>query len=279
MADNIIFEFEKEGESIILDGSPFGILDYSGLEATDYNLNLQANVNGDGEILKRKSILSREIMVEFDYLDWNISQMRQKLIRFFSPYSPGTLYVTYLDVKRRIEYEVSSFRINSKNMYEELSCLVYIRCLDPSFKSEDNLGALITTLIGGWKWPFTLPFKMKQYGPLKKNIFNRGYMPAPIEIHFKGPAVNPKIINHRTGEYVRVKKELTSDDTLYINTAFRQKKVEIIKDGVRESAWDYLDLSSSFFWLRPGDNMIEYSTDSGISNGVEIFYRERYPGI
>lgn len=279
MADNIIFEFEKEGESIILDGSPFGILDYSGLEAADYNLNLQANVNGDGEILKRKSILSREIMVEFDYLDWNISQMRQKLIRFFSPYSPGILHVTYLDIKRRIEYEVSSFQINSKNIYEELSCLVYVRCLDPSFKSEDNLGALITTLIGGWKWPFTLPFKMKQYGPLKKNILNRGYMPAPIEIFFKGPAVNPKIINHRTGEYVRVKKELTSDDTLYINTAFRQKKVEIIKDGVHENAWDYLDLSSSFFWIQPGDNMIEYSTDAGNSNGVEIFYRERYLGI
>lgn len=279
--DNITFEFQKNGESVLLDGSLFGVLDYDGLESSDYKLDTAENVNADGEQLKSKKVLSRQIMVEFDYMEYkDLSKMRQKLIRFFTPYSPGLLIVSYLGVTRQIEYEVSSFKISSRNVSDQLSCLLYVQCMEPSFKTA-RMGESIMTLTGGFRFPLKLPFHLKQFGPLKKNIYNNGHMPTPIEIYFRGPAVNPKVVNHRTGEYLRVKRTLTANETMYINTAFRKKTVVIIEGDKREDAWDYLDLSSSFFWLQEGDNLIEFSSnvEAKRTKGVEIYYQERYLGV
>ncbi len=268
----------------MLDDSLFSVTDYEGIEATEYELVTEENAQADGERKKRRKILSRQIMVEFDYLfRKDISVVRQKLIRFFSPYSGGSLNVTYMGVKRTIEYELESFKISNKNIYEELSCLVYLRCLDPSFKAPENLGEAIITLIGGWKWKFSLPFQLRQYGELKKNVYNNGHMETPVEIYFFGPAESPKIVNHRTGQYIQVNRPLVSDETLYISTMYGDLKVEIltwtISGNVRGDAWDLLTPGSAFFRLQPGDNMIEYHAGGVKSKGVELHYRERFLGV
>ena len=277
---NVSFLFERGEESILMDGTQFGVTEYSGLESSDYELTTETNANADGERLQKRHVTSRQIMINFDYMRWDdIPAMREKLIRFFSPYEGGKLTVTYMGTTREIEYEVSSFKMNNMNVYEELSCLLYVKCLDPSFKSA-QVSVPIMTLVGGWQWKFTLPFQMRSYGELKKNVYNAGHMVTPLEIYFKGPASLPQVTNHSTGESIKVKRALTSDEMLYINTAFRQKAVEVITATGREDAWNYLDKSvSDFFWLQPGDNMLEYSAGTLTSKGVEICYRERFLGV
>lgn len=281
MGGKIIFEFESGGKKTVIGYPDYSILDYDGLESTDYELVTEENINHHGSRKKRTRILPREIMVKFAYLGQNKESERQRLISFFSPLRDGTLKILYQEEERCIEYEVSSFKYDSRALFEPLMGTLYVECMDPDLLSVLTLGQQIMTLVGGWKWKFTLPFKMKQYGQLRKNIYVAGDMETPVEIYFRGPAVNPVVTNHRTGEYIKVTKTLTSDDTLYINTAFRQKTVEIITGDVRQDAWDFLDFSSRFFWLQPGDNMLEYSGDSEPekSRGVEIYYRERYLGI
>ena len=281
MGDRIIFEFESGGKKAVIGYPDYSILDYDGLESTDYELVTEENINYHGSRKKRTRVLSREIMVQFAYLGRDKTSERQRLISFFSPLQSGTLKIRYREEERCIEYEVSSFKYDSRALFEPLMGTLYVECMDPDLLSVLTLGQQIMTLVGGWKWKFTLPFKMKQYGQLRKNIYVAGDMKTPVEIYFRGPAVNPVVTNHRTGEYIKVTKTLTSDDMLYINTAFRQKTVEIITGDVRQDAWDFLDFSSRFFWLQPGDNMLEYSGDSEPekSRGVEIYYRERYLGI
>lgn len=282
MEQKVIFMFESNGQRLSVGDGRFLIADYEGLESTDYELVSEQNINGRGASLKNRKALPRQITVEFDSRSTrNISKERQELISFFSLYRPGTLTVSYLGAIRKIEYEVASFKIKSKNIYEQLSCLLVVKCMSPEFLSEVTIGSPIMTLVGGWRWKFTLPFRMKQYGPLKKNIIIEGDMETPVEIYFRGPAINPVVRNHRTGEFVRINRTLTSDETLYINTEYRKKTVEIIRGEEREDAWDDMDFASKFFWLYPGDNMIEYSMDSKpeLTRGVEIYYRERYNGI
>ena len=101
-----------------------------------------------------------------------------------------------------------------------------------------------------------------------------------MEIIFKGPAVNPSVINNKTEEFIKVERTLTSDDTLYITTGFGNKKVEIERNGIRENAFHYIDIDSTFFQLKPGDNMIEYTTENNLDpQSVEIRYRSRYLGV
>ena len=49
---------------------------------------------------------------------------------------------------------------------------------------------------------------------------------------------------------------------------------------MRQNAFHYIDLDSTFFQLQPGDNMIEYTTDNELEpQSVEIRYRNRYIGV
>ena len=282
MEQKIVFTFFRNGKKVILKEPEYGVVDYEGLESTDYEMETEANINDIGERKKRKKLLARPITIEFDYLgsDEKKSQKRQELIGFFSPFRSGTLTVDYMGVERTIEYEVTGFKISSKNVYDTLSCLLELSCMDPMFQDVLQMGEKISTWVDGWKWKFKLPFRMKQRGEPRKNIINEGHVETPVEIEFHGPAVNPQILNLITGEFIRIERELTSDDILYINTAFGEKKVEIIRDGVREDAFDYLDLESKFFSLQVGDNVIEYQSENGLNpQSVQIYYYNRYIGV
>lgn len=282
MTEQIVFTFQSNGKSLSIDEPEYDILNYEGLEATDYELEEQTNINGIGATKKRMKLLPRPISLEFDYIgrEENKSRIRQELISFFSPFRGGELTVNYLGVERKIKYEVTGFFVNSKLLTEPLSCLLELSCMDPMFNDILQSSEQISTWVGGWKWKFKLPFRMKQRGEPRKNIINEGHVETSVEIEFHGPAVNPQIFNLTTGEFIRIERELTSDDILYINTAFGEKKVEIIRDGSREDAFDYLDLDSQFFSLQVGDNVIEYQSENGLApQSVQIYYYNRYIGV
>ena len=88
--NRIVFSFSKGEETLVLDEPDFGVTEYSGIEATDYELEKSVNSNFIGERLKRKKVLSRPIAISADYLgNEDKSDKRQELIRFFSPFSSG----------------------------------------------------------------------------------------------------------------------------------------------------------------------------------------------
>lgn len=275
---NIKFESNDEALSIEKD-SDYKLIKVEGIESSDYEINIEQYTQYDGGYTKKRRVLPRDILIMADYYnDENSETERQKLIKFFNPKKQGILTVNYCGVERYILYEVESFKDLRENLYESLTFKVDLVCPDPYFK-EYIIGEEISTWIGGWKFKFKLPFKFKTKGETRRNIYNSGHVEAPIEAIFKGPGVNPAIINHTTGEFIKVNRTLTSDDTLIITTAFGNKKVEIERNGVRTNAFNYIDLDSTFFSLVVGDNLIEYTTESLEPQSVEIRYRNRYLGV
>ena len=111
MTEQIVFTFQSNGKSLSIDEPEYDILNYEGLEATDYELEEQTNINGIGATKKRMKLLPRPISLEFDYIgrEENKSRIRQELISFFSPFRGGELTVNYLGVERKIKYEVTGF--------------------------------------------------------------------------------------------------------------------------------------------------------------------------
>lgn len=269
---NDILNIEKEGY--------YKLIKIEGIESSDYELNIEQYTQYDGGYIKKKRVLPRDISILLDYINIaNANTERQKLIKFFNPKQKGLLTINYCGIERYISYEVEKFKDLRENLFESLTFNINLVCPDPYFK-EYVVGELISTWIGGWKFKFKLPFKFKTKGETKKNILNEGHVETPVEVIFKGPALNPCIINNRTGEFIKVTRELTSDDTLYITTEYGNKKVEIESNGVRRNAFNYIDLDSTFFQLKVGDNMIEYTTDNNLEpQSVEIKYRNRYLGV
>lgn len=258
--------------------SYYKLIKIEGLESSDYEISIEQYTQYDGGYTNKKRVLPRDIFIEVDYKGPNKELERQKLIGFFNPKRQGILTANYCGIEKYIAYEVESFKAPIDNLCAPLNFKVGLVCPDPYLKDYE-IGEEIRTWIGGWKFKFKLPFKFKTRGEVKKNIFNDGNVETPIEVIFKGPAVNPSIINHTTGEFIKVNRTLTSDDTLIITTVFGNKKVEIERNGTRINAFNYIDLDSTFFSLQVGDNLMEYTTENLEPQSVEIRYRNRYLGV
>lgn len=281
MDSKIIFELCRGDKKLRLDGNQFAVVDYSGIEATDYEIVSEENINGMGAKVKKRKLLPRPVTIEFDYLGYDDRPaVRQKLVGFFSPLSSGLLRVRYMGVTRVITYEVQKLMFSSKNVHDYISCLLELTCMDPAMLAEYSESDQMSTWIGGLKLKFTLPFHLRRRGPKQKTIINGGHLDAPVQVIFQGPAENPRIINQTTGERIIVNRTLTEDDFLRIDTDPDHISVQIERNGVAEDAYGYIDLDTDFFQLVPGENVIEYGTDNELDpQQVVIIHRERYLGI
>ena len=247
-------------------------------------ISTYTNYYNDGCFVNNQKLVSRDIEIT-GVLRGNTKEeelkKREYLLKVFNPKVGGKLIYENGNVKKTIKCVVDEGpKFSNRNVYKQKNFIISLICPNPYWKDIHEDTEIVSTWIGGWKFEFKLPFRFKQRGEPKKNIYNDGHVETPVEIIFKGPAVNPSIINHATGEFIKVERTLTSDDTLYITTEFGNKKVEIERDGVRQNAFHYIDLDSTFFQLQIGDNMIEYTTDNELEpQSVEIRYRNRYLGV
>lgn len=268
------------GNEITLSTNPstLRLYEVAGLDGLSNNLYSTKNVNQDGITIDNMDLQERSITLKGKIITTDKEEIQRNkniLLYIFNPKFGGT--IKYKDLY--INCEVSTAPVFSYTSYNILEWIIELIAPNPYLESS-QYGEEISTWINGLSFKFSLPFKLKERGLTKKNIVNDGHVDTPIQIYFKGPAVNPKIINHSTGEYIQVIKELTTDDILIINTEFGNKTVEIERDNIRTNAFQYIDLDSVFFNLKVGDNLIEYSSENEINpQSVEIRYKNRYVGI
>ena len=281
--DNIFFKMTIKnsiGEINLGKYEEYRIEEVEGLESIARDINIDDNYRADGGKVKYRKLKERDISLKADFKGINPEEERQKLIRMFNSKETLILMVYRYNTVRIIECEVDSFKLPVSNIYEPLELQLDLIAPNPYFEDENEKLVDLINWIDGVSFPIKLPFKLKQKGTTRVNVINEGHIETPLTIYFKGPAKNPKVINSTTGEFIRVKRDLTADDTLIINTEFGNKTVEILKlDGSIENAFNYIDLSSTFFRLKPGNNILEYSTDSLEPSGVQIRYKNKYSGI
>lgn len=277
----INLKFESNNKTLkVGKNESYRLLNIDGIDSGEYELNTTDNVLYDGSSIRDRRIKFRSILVEAEYSGRNTEDERRKLAGFFNIHHNGILTINYAGTVKRIKYAVESFKSKLSNLYKPLKFLIHLYCPNPFWQDIYESGELISTWIKGFQFPLKLPFQLRQRGETKKDIYNEGDVETPVDILFKGPAVNPSVTNLTTKEFIRVKRTLTSDDTLYITTERGNKKVEIEREnGTRENAFHYIDLDSVFFSLQVGDNLIEYNTENLEPQSVEIRYRNRYLGM
>nr|WP_286207946.1 phage tail family protein [Clostridium caldaquaticum] len=258
---------------------------FDGFGSVKNNISTFKSPFQDGATKQNSTLDLRDLSLEGCILAYNKKDMmeyRALLIRAFNPKYKGVLTYKYDGGEKQILCEVEEAPIFPHgNSYFTQTFNINLLCLNPFWLDTFVTGEEIISWIGGAAFPISFPISFATKGETKKNIINVGDVETPIEIIFKGPASNPKITNLLTGEFIRVKKSLTADETLIINTEFGNKKVEIFNvDGSKTNAFNYIDLNSTFFQLQVGDNVLEYSSENGIDpSSVSIKYKNRYIGV
>jgi Phage tail protein len=281
----IIFT-NARGQSVELKSSaPFLLQSIDGLGDVDADTQTQKSPFQDGStyidsVLQERSI-SLEIVILADKS--TLLEKRQYLASVFNPkLGKGVLRYENGETIREIEAVpdgVPTFPSGQDNRGLTFQkAIVNLLCPNPYWKSmeiteEPTFEPLFQFLFEG---VFEMGMQRDQ-----RIIVNDGDAPAPLIIEFYGPAVNPKITNKTTGEFIKVNQTLQEGEVMRIDTTPGNKSVYFVQpDGTERNVFNWIDLDSTFFQLVVGENEIEYSADSDIQGAiVNIRYKKLYNAV
>lgn len=279
--EKLIYENDRGERVEIAYSFPYFLQQILGADGVSADISSTKNVGQDGVSINNVSLQPRPLQI-VGYIKENskdlLASRRDNLLRVFSPKTKGTLQYEYGNIKRQIRVQVDSAPTfaNPFGTFEVLNFMIDLIAPSPYWTCESDIEEEIVTWIGGLSFPLRLPTTFSTAGAKIINILNQGHVETPVKIEITGTATNPKIMNKLTGEYIKVNRTLTIDDTLVITTDFGNKRVE--QNGL--NAFNDIDYQSTFFSLNVGDNVIELTTDDVNDNPVvKIIYRNRYLGV
>lgn len=276
---------------------PFVFESISGIDAIDTSIIVQSPASMDGAIYQDLFLEDREITLNLHVYGRDREEMyqnKQELIRLL-----GSGY--YKNGKKgRFFYEndygrwwipaivKQGAKQIGKRIKNYLPMQVVFYCPDPKFRASEVTIDRMAYIRGGFKFPLTIP-AVNQENPGVRfgvrgyliTITNAGDQTAPLELEITGTALKPKITLKNTGEYIAVNRTLAIGDKLTINTQPGEKKAMITRaNGDIEDAMGYIDPLSTWFSLRPGDNVLEYTSGDDTTNASVIVQTwSRYGGV
>lgn len=249
-------------------------------------------VSQDGENAEDALLDPRNIKVDITIrakTREKLYELKRKVYRIINPktYNKTTkkrgellLYYTNDYKKYRIYARVEdSVDFNVRFLNHDKATISFL-CVDPYFLDAEGIDIDIKSVRGGLNFPLVLPnnFALVTF---YKEIENSGDVEVPVEIEYTGPASNPRITNETTGEYIQVNMEIGEKEKLIINTAEGKETVNLITPHKVEDVYNNIDLSSTFFKLIVGKNLLKYSSDAETSkDSVKIKeYTNKYVGV
>lgn len=245
----------------------------------------QDGQSGGGQYFQARSVSFSVVVVGEDMRE--VYAHRRRLISFLNPKDEfSVIYKNeHLSVKFRCRVSLApAFEsAQARAGITPKTCAVTLVCDNPYLFDVEETVAQMSVDIPNMVFPLVFNPDMVLSTFTNKEVIlnNLGDVPAPVRIQFLGVSVNPVVTNATTGEQIKVFKEILADEIMEITTGYGDKRVEIIKpDGTRENAFQYIDLSSSFFQLAVGENTITYDEDSGADSAqVYIYYSNLYVGV
>lgn len=274
------------GESVVFRTSgPFILTSIEGTGGVPADIKSTKSPYQDGSSFVDVQLADRQINITGAIINGSREEMyarRRELVRILNPkLGPGRL--VYSNDARSYAIDAISDEspiFNERHVNHQLFSLSFV-ANDPYWRDENQTVKGLRFETGGLTFPLRTPTQFA-YSAYRGTFYNTGDVATPVEIRYQGPATNPIVESETTGEYIKVNYELTEHDTLLINTAFGNKRVEVLQaDGSRKNVFYWIDFGSSFFELQPGKNVLKYSSDKESERQaaeVTIYWHNRYLG-
>lgn len=183
-------------------------------------------------------------------------------------------YKTYR-IYARIE---ESFDFKERRNNSDKSLISFL-CTNPYLLDEEDTIQEIKSSSSGLKFPLILPNRFSKV-TFYKEIENEGDTDTSLKIIFKGPSLNPCIMNENTGEFIKINKKISDKEQIVIDTESGKETVNLITPNGVEDVYNYIDLNSTFFNLIIGKNILKYSSDKEITEDtVSVEFTNKYVGV
>ena len=215
---------------------------------------------------------------------------RRMLARILNPQLSATLTYAYGSFVRVIDcrsVNAPEITKSKKDVYYHFS--VQLVCLNPFWREATETRSDIAAWVGLFEFPAEIPgieLGGMEFGyrmpSLIVNVSNGGDVETGMRAVFSAldAVSHPSLINMTTGEMISLNIDLVEGDLLTVSTGYGQKNAILRRNGEDHNALQYVDISSTFIQLQPGDNMLRYDADQGISNlEVSLFHSNLYLGV
>jgi len=286
MIEEVVFT-NARGQSIKLSNRrPFLLQSVVGKADVGADIQTQKAPYQDGNSFIDSLLQPRSIALNVSILadsQDRLLQHRQLLASVFNPkLGPGKLVYSKGDVKREIQAVVENvpvFAIGRENNGMRFQrTIINLLCPSPFWEDIASENYKLEDFVGNFRFKFHFPVRFATRGD-SRILLNKGDVPTPIVVEFRGASVNPKITNVTTGEFIRVNRTIPPGYKLVLDTSFGNKRVEIVApDGVVENAFHYIDLDSTFFSLDVGETKFGFITEGG-NPEVYVEYKHKYLSV
>ncbi len=281
------------GESIVLGPTPanYMIESATGIDGAGTDIYYTKSPNQDGETYLDNLLSVREIVINGSITAPNdsadIFPLRRELVRVVNPkLGVGVLKYEYDGGTKIIHALPDGGPVFANRDFREpwQKYQVTFSCPSPLWLDEIASNATVGLTTANFSFPLIfvtggIEFSVRTTEK-ERSLTNSGDVPVPVTITFFGPAVNPAIINQTTGEYIKVNITLDEGESMIIDTAFGQKTVSLNQGAGLSNGIQYLDLSSTFWQLIPGDNVITFVDDTdSTAPRCDVGWSSAYLGV
>lgn len=274
-----LFRYENEnGDSIVFDYSGgFLINKPTGIDTVSVRMNEAQGIDQVGSTIQSVNVQSRPVNISGVLVGEFQTENKDRLLSVIRPDLQGKLYADeyYLSVRPTATPAISQ---DPKFAQFQFSLLAPY----PYWQKDDSASAALSRVEKRFKFPWNIS-QPYQFGEVVTAQFisvdNRGQIPVPFTVTFTALAsvTNPKIIDAATNNFLLLNKEMIAGEKVVIEITHERTFVTSSVDGECRGA---LDLKSSFFRLKVGDNVIKPDASAGKENmQVDISYAIEVVGI
>lgn len=267
-----------EGGSITFDyDHGFLINKPAGIDTLSISHSQAQGINQVGSTFQSSNVQSRPVTINGILVgDWQADN-KTKLLSVIRPDLPARLYADdyYLEVK-----PTSTPTIEPKPQFSRFQFSVLAAY--PYWQRDGSASETLSGVRKRFRFPWNIsrPYRFGEVISAQFiNFTNDGQVPIPYTATFKAidTVVNPKLIDASTNAYLLLNKTLVAGETVVVEITHERTYVNSSVDGECRGA---LDLGSSFFRLRVGDNVIKPEAESGKANlNVQIDFAVEVVGI
>lgn len=274
-----LFRYENEnGDSIVFDYSGGYLINKpNGIDTLSVKMNEAQGIDQVGSTIQSINVQSRPVNISGVLVGEFQAENKDRLLSVIRPDLEGRLYADefYLTVR-----PTATPAIEQKPNFAAFQFSLLAPY--PYWQKDDSVGATLRGVKNEFKFPWNIsqPYRFGSVVLAQFiNINNRGQVPIPYTVTFTALAdvTNPKIIDASTNKYLLLNKEMVAGERVVVEITHERTFVTSSVDGECRGA---LDLKSSFFRLKAGDNVLKPDADAGKENlQVDVSYAIEVVGI
>lgn len=265
----------KAGQSLSFGmGSPFQIIDMSGLNPPPATINTSEVAMIDGAIFNSSKLQMRTLNVAFA-ITGDTARNRVAVYDVLKSKQPVRFYYKGEVRDVYIDGYVETIDISFFEMMQVVTASIV--CPSPYFLEVGEQATEVTGVIPDFTAPFySTAEPLIVFSHLSPDTFvsipNDGDVECGmvIEMLAAGAVTNPKIYNYRTSEFIGVNASLVSGDLLTITTKQGHKTATLLHNGTASNVFNSVMQGSTWLQLPAEGGAFVYEVATGLASNLQV---------